>query len=144
MASLQSSVFRLSLSVHFFRYQFLVSEQMAGRGRAGRGRGGRRSQNDEFLGRDFEIEELKRQVQELQERLDQRNIHDTRMKLPVMEMKTEILSTKFQVKILVKRIILHRVFEEIGIANKILTSGSTFQSLRDVHNLMSSLIGFIL
>ena len=50
---------------------------MAGRGRGGRGRGGRRSQNDEFLDRDFEIEELKRQVQELQERLDQRHVHDT-------------------------------------------------------------------
>ena len=46
---------------------------MAGRRGAGRGRGGRRAQNDD-LDRDFEIQELKRQVQELQEQLDQRNL----------------------------------------------------------------------
>lgn len=41
-----------------FPVSVLVSEQMdgRGRGRGGRGRGGRRSQNDEFLDRDFEIE----------------------------------------------------------------------------------------
>ena len=40
---------------------------------AGCGSGGRRAQNDD-LHRDFEIEKLKRQVQELQEQLDQCNL----------------------------------------------------------------------
>lgn len=57
-----------------FPVSVMVSEhRMARRRGAGRGRGGRRAQNDD-LDRDFEIEELKRQVQELQEQLDQRNL----------------------------------------------------------------------
>lgn len=105
-------------------------------GRRGDGRGG--------LDRDFEIEEIKRQGQELQERLDQRNLPGTEDERSSGSAEDENPFHEDPSQSSNGEDSPHVRSQKIETADKVLTSRLTFQILKAVHNLMSSLIGFIL